>query len=59
MRVRVRVRVRGAPPAVERPDGPKSKISLPRLKFMERDMPADIAPPKPQPPVRRKRRALP
>jgi hypothetical protein len=45
--------------AVQRPDSPKSKISLPRLKFMERDMPADIAPPKPKPPVRRKRRALP
>jgi hypothetical protein len=35
--------------------GEKPKITLPRLKFLERPMPPDIEPPrKPKPPVRRK-----
>ena len=35
--------------------GEKPKITLPRLKFLERPMPPDIEPPrKPIPPVRRK-----
>jgi hypothetical protein len=40
------------PAATGRAEKPKKKITLPKLNFMERDMPPDIAPHKPKP-VRR------
>jgi hypothetical protein len=42
-------------PAKRYEERQKPKITLPRLKFMERPLPPDIEPPrKPKPPVRRK-----
>jgi hypothetical protein len=42
-------------PAKQHEERKKPKITLPRLKFLERPMPPDIEPPrKPKTPVRRK-----